>query len=280
MKTKRLQSVKVWGVVIMMVGVALALAACGEKTTPPTLSITSPANNATVGSQDVAVSVQVANIKLVEQQAKPKTGEGHLLYYLDMEAPTAAGKPAVPASGTWARSANTSYTFKNVAPGKHTIAVQVVKNDDTPFKPPVVAKVTVQVPAPKPTLTITAPTEGATLPAGKVTVSVRVTNFKAVDKEGQPSVLGEGHFHYFLDVAAPTTAGKPAVPESGTWGSTANTSYTFENVEAGTHTISVELVNNDHTPLAPPVVATVTVTVAAPEETGTPPATQPPSSGT
>ena len=40
-----------------------------------------------------------------------------------------------------------------------------------------------------------------------------------------------------------------------------NTTYTFDNVTAGMHTISVELVNNDHTPLNPPVVQKITVTV-------------------
>lgn len=40
-----------------------------------------------------------------------------------------------------------------------------------------------------------------------------------------------------------------------------DTSYTFTNIQPGTHTISVELVNNDMTPLSSPVYKTITITV-------------------
>jgi hypothetical protein len=104
------------------------------------------------------------------------------------------------------------------------------------------------------------PKPGAALPAGSLTVQTEVNNFKLVDKLGQPNVPGEGHLHYFLDVAAPTEQGKPAIPLSGVWAATNSTTYTFQNVNAGPHQISVELVNNNHTPLNPPVVETVSMT--------------------
>ena len=136
-----------------------------------------------------------------------------------------------------------------------------------------------------PTLTITAPTDGATLPPGNITVSVQVSNFQLVDKLGQTNVAGQGHLHYFLDADAPTTPGQPAVTAPGTYAATATTSYTWPNVAAGSHKLSVELINNDHTPLASPVVKSVTVTVSGatttlpPTTTTTPPpttTTQPP----
>jgi outer membrane protein assembly factor BamB len=111
-----------------------------------------------------------------------------------------------------------------------------------------------------PVLTIVDPKAGAALPAGSLTVQTEVNNFKLVDKLGKPNVPGEGHLHYFLDVAAPTEQGKPAIPTSGVWAATTSTTYTFQNVSAGPHQISVELVNNNHTPLNPPVVATVSIT--------------------
>lgn len=113
-----------------------------------------------------------------------------------------------------------------------------------------------------PSITITAPTNGSTVAAGNVTVTVKVANFSLVDKLGQTNVAGQGHIHYFKDVDAPTTAGKPAVTAAGTYAATAATSYTWPNVTAGKHTFSVELINNDHTPLATPVVVKVTVTVS------------------
>ncbi len=125
-------------------------------------------------------------------------------------------------------------------------------------------------PAPTPSAVITSPEDGSTIPAGDVTVSIQVSNFNVVDKQGQANASGEGHIHYFLDVDAPTTPGKPAIPASGVWAHVADTTHTFGNVAAGTHTISVELVNNDHTPLTPPVVVKVAVTVEAAATTPTP----------
>ncbi len=114
-----------------------------------------------------------------------------------------------------------------------------------------------------PTVTITAPKAGATLGVGSATVTVKVSNFNLVNKLGQANVAGEGHIHYFMDVDPPTAPGQPAFTAAGTYAATTSTSYTWLNVPAGTHKFSVELVNNDHTPLTPPVVASVTVTVSA-----------------
>ena len=123
-------------------------------------------------------------------------------------------------------------------------------------------------PTPTPTLSIALPANGANVPQGDITINAQVTNFNVVDKQGQASVAGEGHLHFYLDVAAPTTPGQPAIPVSGVWAHISGTTYTFTNVAAGTHTISVELVNNNHTPLNPPVVAIVAITVTAPSGGG------------
>lgn len=145
----------------------------------------------------------------------------------------------------------------------------------THLVPPVTASVSVTV-LPEigpPQVVIISPKGGATIPAGDITVTIQASNFNIVDKLGQANVSHEGHIHYFLDVDAPTTQGQPAVTAAGTYAATAATSYTWKNVPAGTHKLSVELINNDHTPLNPPVVATVTVTVTAQTST-TPPAPQ------
>ncbi len=113
------------------------------------------------------------------------------------------------------------------------------------------------------TIEIISPADGATVPPGDITVTVQVTNFKIVDKQGQADVPGEGHVHFYLDVAPPTAPGKPAIPASGVWAHVSGTSYTFKNVPEGTHTIAVELVNNDHTPLNPPAVYEITVNVSS-----------------
>lgn len=239
----------------------------------PAIKITAPSGNIVPQIGNVTVTVEVTNFTLVDKLGKDNVpGEGHIHYFLDVDPPTAPDKPAVTAAGTYAATAATSYTWTNVSGGPHKFSVELVNNNHTPLVPPVVASVQVTV-LPEigpPSLVITAPKDGAQVPAGNVVVSVQTSNFNIVDKLGKENVSHEGHLHYFMDVEAPTTAGKPAVTAAGTYAATANTSYTWTNVAAGAHTFSVELVNNDHTPLEPPVVAKVAVTVTAAPATPTP----------
>ncbi len=125
-------------------------------------------------------------------------------------------------------------------------------------------------PLPAPVIKITAPSGNIVPQIGKVIVTVEVTNFNIADKLGKDNAPNEGHIHYFLDVDAPTNPGMPAIPASGVWAHVAATTYTFSNVGPGTHTISVELVNNNHIPLSPAVLAKVTITVQSPTSTSTP----------
>jgi len=111
---------------------------------------------------------------------------------------------------------------------------------------------------------IVEPAEGATLNAGDIKVAVEVKKFDVVDKIDQPAKEGEGHVHYYLDVGEiPTKDGEPAVTRQGTYHAQATKEYVWPNVSAGEHTFAVQLANNDHTPLRPPVIAQVTVTVKA-----------------
>jgi hypothetical protein len=106
-----------------------------------------------------------------------------------------------------------------------------------------------------PSVTITSPTEGATIPAGNVTVTVDVKNFKLVNKLGQRDVAGQGHLNYFMDVLVPTS------PGITTFVPTPDTSWTWQNVTPGLHNFSVQLANNDYSRVIPLVYATVNVTV-------------------
>ena len=110
-------------------------------------------------------------------------------------------------------------------------------------------------------VTITSPLAFASVAAGNVTVSVNLTNFTLVEPTGQPNAPGEGHLHYYLDAVVPTNASAPAIPETGGYVVSTNLTHTWENVTAGEHNFSVQVVNNDHTPLVPLVFDTVNVTV-------------------
>ncbi len=111
---------------------------------------------------------------------------------------------------------------------------------------------------------ITAPEQGGTASPGDVKVSVKVDGFDVVDKSGQANKDGEGHLVFYLDVGQiPTVSGQPANGKQGSSHTQATTDYSWPNVSSGQHTFAVQLVNNDETPLKPPVIAQVTVEVSA-----------------
>jgi hypothetical protein len=60
------------------------------------------------------------------------------------------------------------------------------------------------------------------LPAGDLTIEVRVSNFRLANHLIEPNVPGEGHLHYFFDFPAPTEPGKPAVAPEGKYAATAD----------------------------------------------------------
>lgn len=113
-----------------------------------------------------------------------------------------------------------------------------------------------------PSVEITSPDDGDTVSGSSVTIEVDPSDFAVVDKLGEAPADGEGHVHFYRDVDdVPTTPGQPAVSAEGTYHATATTEHTWEDLEPGTHTFAVQLVNNDHTPLDPPVVQEITVEV-------------------
>ena len=115
-----------------------------------------------------------------------------------------------------------------------------------------------------PELAITSPADNAVINGSSVTVTVEVENFYLVNKIGQASVPGQGHLVYFLDVVPPTDQGLPVVSSPERSVATTSTTYAWENVGIGEHVLGVELVNNDDTPLDPPVVSTVSVMMQQP----------------
>lgn len=112
-----------------------------------------------------------------------------------------------------------------------------------------------------PGVTITSPANGAVLPAGDVTVSVRVTNFTLVPEYGQPYVPGEGHLHYYMGVGVPEPGGASSAVAPISYAAITATSYTWPDVPPGAYTFTVELANNDHSPFPRPVSASVAVRV-------------------
>jgi hypothetical protein len=101
-----------------------------------------------------------------------------------------------------------------------------------------------------PDLTVITPEEGAVINGTRVGVEFKATDFKIVEssvpvsefgKRPDANRLGEGHVHLTLDA-------QPLV----VWYSA--DAYTFKEVAPGEHQLMVELVNNDHSSLTPPLM--------------------------
>jgi hypothetical protein len=100
-------------------------------------------------------------------------------------------------------------------------------------------------PVAPPTLKLVTPAEGATVPAGSVSVLVEATGLKFV-MPSNTVVPGEGHVHFTLDDQPFKMS---ATPE-----------YVLKNVAPGAHTLKAELVQNDTKPFDPPAEQVITFT--------------------
>jgi len=128
--------------------------------------------------------------------------------------------------------------------------------------------------APKPTLQILTPSDGATISGGEVLVVVQVK--KAPLGSGAAGRSDRSYdLIYYRDVVPPTAAGKPAVTTGGSWEKCTSTSHVWKLSGSGRHTLSVQLVNSDGTPLRSPVVGTVTVNVPSTPAPVPPPSSEP-----
>lgn len=101
-----------------------------------------------------------------------------------------------------------------------------------------------------PPLTVIAPQEGAVVEGSSVRVVFATSGFTVVPapvslgqagQQPQVNRPGEGHVHLLLDLQ-PLVTRDQADP------------YTFSNVPPGEHQLTVELANNDHSSLTPPVL--------------------------
>jgi hypothetical protein len=101
-----------------------------------------------------------------------------------------------------------------------------------------------------PSLVVQAPADGAVIEGPNVKVTFTVNDFKIIPssvpvseagKHPEVNRPGEGHVHLVLDL-------QPLV----IWQQ--NAPYSFSNVPSGEHQLMVELVNNDHSSLSPPVM--------------------------
>jgi len=231
-------------------------------------------------SVDVDIYARALNISNINIPYSAQT----LIYYLDVTPPTDKTKPATTAAGTYIQvsgiQVNEAVTWKNVLPGMHTFYAQLVNNDYTPLNPPVIAQSVISVPSNPSKTTVfqdmtvvssphfstvypgVATTTTPSMATFEISVGGTMSNFRINGGNiGNANVSGEGHYIYYMDVNPPDTPGQPATTAQGTYSITAGSSYTWSQVSIGQHTLSIQAVNNDNTPLSPAVIIKTIVTV-------------------
>jgi hypothetical protein len=202
-----------------------------------------------------------------------------IIFYYDVTPPTTLGQPAYSEPGTYIvkEAIEEPVIWKNVPPGSHVFSAQLVNaQDNTPTDPPVIAQciitvpaevseapeiriASVQVPYPIAEYVTMSPEPIPPLEAG---VTASVHNIKLNDDNiGKQNVPGEGHIIYYLDVDPPTVPGQSAITGPGTFKATTSDFYFWEELPADRHVFSIQLVNNDNTPLDPPVTAQIIITI-------------------
>jgi hypothetical protein len=197
----------------------------------PSVAITSPADDSN-SYGDVDVTYEVDNFTLAPDDIGGTNvdGSGHVHWYLDNE------YQDVDADGT--------IELTDLAAGDHTISVRMASNDHTELG--FTDDVTVHVL--DPSVVITSPADNVDLDVSSVTLSLAVNDFAVVDHIDQAPVVGEGHYHVFVDGSYQELGTDP-------------TEFTVTRLAEGAHVIRVELVNNDHSYLPTPAFDEINVTV-------------------
>ena len=101
------------------------------------IKITSPASGATIKGSEVTVTVELSDVTLVAPFKATKKEELHVIYALDVDTkPFLDGTaPKLGSGANRLHRGGRSVTFKDVAPGPHTVQVILVYSDHTPVKP-------------------------------------------------------------------------------------------------------------------------------------------------
>jgi len=220
------------------------------------ISIVEPADGWTVEDDRIEVQVDVDDFVLdgtkIGQPAADNAGVGHWHVYVDGEYAGLSVSDVV----SLPNDAMTS-----IAAGSHEISVQLHNTDHTPVLPEALDAVTIEVPEDlvytnaggDPFIEIVSPEDGATVDAR---TEVRVTVSGVVldgTKIGSPAseTAGIAHWHVYVDgeYAGLSVSDVVSLPNDA-----------MPSITPGSHEITVQLHNTDHTPLTPERSDAVTVT--------------------
>jgi hypothetical protein len=180
-------------------------------------------------SATVWVPVNVSNFTLdpASVSGDAVAGAGHYHVYLDGVYQTyGAGE------GVW---------LYDVAAGAHTIEARLAGNDHAELSDSV-DYARLNVAADRPNVRITSPLDGEVVAPAGFNLMAEVENHTLNESAvGAANVDGEGHYHIYVDGLY--------------YNFDTDLSTTITGLDSGEHEVYLELVNNDHTALATPVMS-------------------------
>jgi hypothetical protein len=162
-----------------------------------------------------------------------------------------------------------------VTPGPHVLTIVPARNDHSE-----VTSAAVNVPftyagpflpepagyqgTGSPSITITAPANGTSVGDGWFTMAADVQNFVLCgDCFGKQNVAGEGHWHIFVDLPPMAMDPMSMMPHMLTMAGSNSQLVSLRGIAPGVHTFTAILVGNDHMPIMPMAMASVTLRVHA-----------------
>lgn len=232
---------------LLLLAVPFVAAACEIKTDEnPTIEITSPADGSVNDASSVLVTVDVdrftldPNVYPIDDTHSSVAFKGHWHLYLD--------RVFVDDEFT------TSALLTNVEPGVHEIAAELVNQNHEYIHGTPVAFANVEIPETAPGIVMDNPDDGASIRSSSVELSMTLENMVLDTALGSANVPGHGHIHVAID-------GEPAIEAA----STEMTLTDLAPVDSTEHarTVTIELVQNDHSSFGTPVLDRVSLVVPA-----------------
>jgi hypothetical protein len=266
------------GAVALVLLVALAASPRNAAAATGSIKVTSPKEGEKITSTDIPVKVEVSAFKVsADHVGMPDVdGEGHIHVMLDGD--------NMGVLFNFYTTPEFTLPGDAIKPGKRTLIFDLASNthmdhEDTVQKVTIDYQPTNPKPAPapattagKPEVKITSPAEGATV-GPKFTIQLSHSNFNpSLNLEGKPNLQGYGHYHVFVDMdmsgmmdmsgGMMSMAGMIAMPGSDT------IPVDLTAWKNGKHTLTVEPVQNDHTPIEGAKEAMITINLQGAAGTG------------
>jgi len=105
----------------------------------PKLSVVSPKPGEVITGTEVTVKLEATGTLIWRPDGSKDPGKTHFLLFLDVAPP--AGTDPVPVQPPYVHTTDTTYVFKDVKPGEHTLVVAIHYGDHSPVQPPVTVTV-------------------------------------------------------------------------------------------------------------------------------------------